>query len=453
VPWTASWAITSSNAITASYAYQAANAVLAQNVVGGALVESASYAITSDFAPVLFNNVRVVDGNLLIRSEDTNNWFKLTAYDDGSGSYTTQLTQSLATGSLLYTGSINCLSASYATTASYALNGGSGVPSDTASLAYTASSVDYFNSDVTKYGYDSLLSASGSFGTAIGWRSGRSASTSSRGTFLGAFAGELATDAVESTYVGYAAGYSAKSSSNAVMVGYNAGWNATTASYTTFIGAWAGLSGDLSSYKPINVDKSIAIGYNARVSGSNQCVLGGTGSDAVNVGINTDNPTNRLHVGGNVFATSFTGSLFGTASYSIYSVSSTTSEYSLDGQFCLSSSYATNASTASLVTSYRLISGSIVPKVDSYTLTNNDDGKLLSFSGSTGNVTISGSVLSPYFSATFYQSGSTQLSFLTSSGTTLRNRSGYTKSAGQYSLTSLVRINGSEFVLGGDTGA
>jgi hypothetical protein len=77
---------------------------------------------------------------------------------------------------------------------------------------------------------------------------------------------------------------------------------------------------------------------------------------------------------------------------------------------------------------------------------------MLSFSGSTGAIAVSGSILSANFSVGIYQSGSTQLSFVASSGTIIRNRGGYTKTAGQYALASLVRINGNEFVLGGDVG-
>jgi hypothetical protein len=266
---TSSWArnsLSASYALTASYALNGGGS-------GTSLVTGSTYpitsswsinAITSDFAPIAFNDVRVIDGKLLIRSEDTNNWFYLSVSDDGSGSYTTQITQSNATGSLLYTGSINCLSASFATTASF--------------------------SNVLVYEFLQLSSS-------------------------------YASSSFSSSY-------------------------ALTSSYAL-----------------------------------------------------------KLDVVGSVSATG-----------------------------------------------YQLSSGSIVSKTGSYILNNVDDGKMLSFSGSTGVIVVSGSILSSNFSVGVYQSGSTQLSFVTSSGTIIRNRAGYTKTAGQYALTSLIRINGNEFVLGGDVG-
>lgn len=84
---TSSWA---NNVISASYALRST---------------SASYALTSSeaiFAPVAFEYVRIVDGKLLIRSSASlaDNWYSLTVYDDGAGSFTTQLELANATGSM-----------------------------------------------------------------------------------------------------------------------------------------------------------------------------------------------------------------------------------------------------------------------------------------------------------------------------------------------------------------
>src|ERR1019366_9159725 len=49
-----------------------------------------------------------------------------------------------------------------------------------------------------------------------------------------------------------------------------------------------------------------AIGYNAKVGASNSLVLGGTGVDAVNLGIGMTNPAQTLDVAGNV---QFSGAL------------------------------------------------------------------------------------------------------------------------------------------------
>lgn len=55
-------------------------------------------------------------------------------------------------------------------------------------------------------------------------------------------------------------------------------------------------------YARAQASNSIAIGYNSYTNNSNTMVLGGTGADAVNVGINLNNPTQKLHVNdGNIF--------------------------------------------------------------------------------------------------------------------------------------------------------
>jgi hypothetical protein len=102
---------------------------------------------------VVFTNVQIVNGNLLILS-DIGTWYALGVTDDGAGSYTTNLTLTSNTGSYYasssvyyYTQSIqltssfssswasSSLSSSYAQTASYALNGGgAGTTLNTGSL-------------------------------------------------------------------------------------------------------------------------------------------------------------------------------------------------------------------------------------------------------------------------------------------------------------------------------
>ncbi len=61
------------------------------------------------------------------------------------------------------------------------------------------------------------------------------------------------------------------------------------------------------------------------------------------------------------------------------------------------------------------------------------------------------SSVSPTFNAMYYQSGSGQILFFTGNNTTLNNRLNNSSSAGQYAITSVIRVPNGDFVLGGDT--
>lgn len=161
-----------------------------------------------------------------------------------------------------------------------------------------------------------------------------------------------------STAVGYQAGYSVTSGWNSTFIGYKAGYKNTTGRNSTAIGTMAlgGENGDVTGFNntavgalallnitsgannvaignfagryssgtnrasiidsncvfigmnatrdasiPIttSLKNAIAIGYNAMVASSNSMVLGGTGSDAVNVGIGTTAPDRKMEIRGN----------------------------------------------------------------------------------------------------------------------------------------------------------
>jgi len=109
-------------------------------------------------------------------------------------------------------------------------------------------------------------------------------------TFIGVSAGKNTVGNVQNTFVGASAGINNKGSEN-TFFGSSAGSNNILGTKNIFIGAMAG---------PVttNLNKSMGIGYNAKVACDNCAVIGGTGVDAMKVGIGTDSPTDLLHVKG-----------------------------------------------------------------------------------------------------------------------------------------------------------
>lgn len=141
----------------------------------------------------------------------------------------------------------------------------------------------------------------------VGWNAGLDAPSASFNTFLGSHTGWHATGS-NNTYLGHGAGAGASTGENNVMVGQHAGEASSTGSnnvfvgqaaghgnasgsFNTFIGRWAG-------WNAVGLTNSTAIGNNALVTASNSLVLGGTGADAVHVGIGVTAPAAELEVNG-----------------------------------------------------------------------------------------------------------------------------------------------------------
>ena len=148
---------------------------------------------------------------------------------------------------------------------------------------------------------------SGSDNTAIGKEALRNNTLGNSNTAIGRealfFVSGVEQDA--NTAIGYSAGSYLSSNNNPPLA---------KVKYSVFIGADTKANAN-------NEENQIVIGYGAESLGSNTVVLG---NDQIvktilrgNVGIGTTSPTNTLQVVGGVTAISFTGSLFGTASYSL----------------------------------------------------------------------------------------------------------------------------------------
>jgi hypothetical protein len=144
--------------------------------------------------------------------------------------------------------------------------------------------------------------------TLIGLRAGEALNTNShRNTLIGALAGfqmggasssnvgigELAfldfTSGSFNTSIGGASGVLMTSGNQNVFIGYGSGLSASgTANGLLMIGSSAKASP--------NISNATALGNSAQVTASNSLVLGGVGPNAVNVGIGTTAPTQKLHL-------------------------------------------------------------------------------------------------------------------------------------------------------------
>lgn len=160
---------------------------------------------------------------------------------------------------------------------------------------------------------------------------------------------------------------------------------------------------------------------------------------------------------------SFASNVSSTSSFSISSSYALTSSFANSSSNSTTASFATTSSFASTIpqniyfnsvtaSAYAISQSIFTSQLNSYTITNNDDGHLVVVnSGSSVTVTVTTSSISPAFSAMYYQSGSGKISFTTASTAVfLKNRSNFSSSAGQYSIVSLLRVPNGDFVLGGD---
>jgi hypothetical protein len=94
-------------------------------------------------------------------------------------------------------------------------------------------------------------------------------------------------------------------------------------------------------------------------------------------------------------------------------------------------------------------SADVTAKTSSYTLLATDNGQFLRFDSSSATTLTIPSGLPIGFNCTVIQYGTGQVTFA-GSGTTLRNRSSLTKTAGQYSMVSIVSVATNIFVLSGE---
>lgn len=133
----------------------------------------------------------------------------------------------------------------------------------------------------------------GTFNVMVGGSSGAVITSGSDNAFLGAGAGSLNTSGSSNSFFGSGAGNANSSGQFNTFIGNDAGSVNTSGTNLVVIGKGANVATN-------NLNNAIAIGANSNVSGNNMMALGGTGTDAVKVGIGTGTPLNTLDVVGGV---------------------------------------------------------------------------------------------------------------------------------------------------------
>ena len=143
------------------------------------------------------------------------------------------------------------------------------------------------------FGYKAGYLATGSNNAFFGAEAGRETMHGSDNAFFGTYAGVDNLGGEKNAFFGFESGVSNNFGSQNSFFGDFAGGSNKGGSYNTFLGSNAGLAHSLDS-----LDKSIAIGYAARVGCHNCAVIGGTGPNAVKVGIGTEEPAGYLEIAG-----------------------------------------------------------------------------------------------------------------------------------------------------------
>ncbi len=232
-----------------------------------------------------------------------------------------------------------------------------------------------------------------------GYQAGYSNTTAERNLGIGYNAAYNNTTGTHNTVIGYQAGYSNSTGGYNVIMGYQAGYNTTNASNVligdlagynntsgygnTALGEKAGYSyngthntfiGDSADASTSGLVNATAIGYNAKAAKSNTLILGGTGTNAVNVGIGTTSPGSTLTVNGGLTLKRYAASSNYTATASDYIIAATSAgltitlpdatSFDAGRMYIIKAEYTSGTSITLATTSSQTIDGSsTLPKV------------------------------------------------------------------------------------------
>lgn len=215
-------------------------------------------------------------------------------------------------------------------------------------------------------GYQAMLEntvsggGSGNDNIAIGTNALSTVSNGSYNVSIGSSAGFSNTSGSSNVELGFNAGVNTVAASNNTFVGYQAGYNNNTGGNNTTLGYKADVTTSALS-------NATAIGYNSKVAQSSSLILGGTGTDAVNVGIGTAAPNSTLQMLGSLSLSikSITSDyLLGSSDYKILVRSTGTADINIslpDPTTCIGRTYVIqnmNASGGGVKFNYNIETGS-----------------------------------------------------------------------------------------------
>jgi hypothetical protein len=204
-----------------------------------------------------------------------------------------------------YNALVSVVTGSFNTAAGYQALQNTTASSNTG-IGYQALSANTTGTMNSAMGQNALLnSTTGSWNTAVGAQALSGSNTGSYNVGIGYSPLTANTTGTNNIGIGPNAMTGNTSGNNNIGIGSSALTTNTTGSNNIAIG-------NLANVSSANLTNATAIGYNAKVAQSNSLVLGGTGTDAVNVGIGTTTPLSTLDINGTLGVKVKSGQVAGT---------------------------------------------------------------------------------------------------------------------------------------------